>query len=175
MRHSRPIRYRNQNTLCTQVSGLPACSRPCRRHPSLVCPAHGGHVGQSQASPRQHVRRHQPLCRAPHCGHGAAQPAAGPRALPTLFQVQKVLLLHLLRADCILRNGHNHQLGGKIRAVDPHSIFADPDTAFFLEWGSISSCFREAGPDPALKTSFKLPCEEFAKVEELTKKDCPKV
>ena len=48
---------------------------------------------------------------------------------------------------------------------------------FFLEWGSISSCFREAGPDPALKTSFKLPCEEFrfAKVEELTKKGCSKV
>ena len=55
-----------------------------------------------------------------------------------------------------------------VRAVDPNSFFANPDPSSFSQYGSGSSCFLNADPDPAL--CKKLPYEELSVEEKKHKK-----
>jgi hypothetical protein len=96
-----------------QVPWFPARSRPCPGGVrGLVGPALGQLLGQSQAHPG--AGRQPAFCGPPHCGHGAAQPAARPGALPHLLQVEEVLLLHLLCAGRIPRHGASPELYSEI-------------------------------------------------------------
>ena len=60
-------------------------------------------------------------------------------------KIRKFLYPHTVRILYIL-----------VLAVDPNSVFANPDPSSFSQYGSGSSCFLNADPDPALNTLEKI-------------------